>query len=77
MNKEGIVMEIQKDKVGILTSEYEFIYVNYSSFPPCLGSYYAGKLIKASFFHRVKRFLIIVIMLIFLIIFSLITYYYV
>lgn len=46
MNKEGIVMEIQKDKVGILTCEYEFIYVSYSSFPPSLGSYYTGKIIK-------------------------------
>lgn len=77
MNKEGIVMEIKKDKVGLLTSEYEFVYVSYSSFQPSLGSYYAGKLIKRSFFHPVKRLLIIVLMLMFLLIFSLITYYYV
>ncbi len=76
MNKEGIVMEIQKDKVGLLTPEYEFVYVSYSSFQPSLGSYYGGKLIKKSILHRLKRFLIIMSMLIFLIVFSLITLHY-
>lgn len=76
MNKEGIVMEIQKDKVGILTCEYEFIYVSYSSFPPSLGSYYTGKIIKKNLFDKLKRLLIIAFMLVFLMILSIITYYY-
>ena len=46
MNKKGIVMEIHKNKVGILTSSGEFIYVANSTVSPNLGEIYESEELK-------------------------------
>ncbi|MCR1973219.1 anti-sigma factor domain-containing protein [Clostridium sporogenes] len=58
MNKKGIVMEIHKNKIGILTSSGEFIYVANSTVSPDLGEIYESEEIKlkSSAYKNIKRF---------------------
>ncbi|EJO5346954.1 anti-sigma factor domain-containing protein [Clostridium botulinum] len=58
MNKKGIVMEVHKNKVGILTSSGEFIYVVNSTISPNLGEIYESKEIKLtpSTYKNIKKF---------------------
>ncbi|WP_434304614.1 anti-sigma factor domain-containing protein [Clostridium botulinum] len=58
MNKKGIVMEIHKNKVGILTSSGEFIYVANSNVSPNLGEIYESEDIKlrSSAYKNIKKF---------------------
>ncbi|WP_040212259.1 hypothetical protein [Clostridium polynesiense] len=43
LNSEGIVLDIKKDKAGLITPQGSFIYVSPSFHSPVLGSYYIGK----------------------------------
>ncbi|EPY2306847.1 anti-sigma factor domain-containing protein [Clostridium sporogenes] len=58
MNKKGIVMEIHKNKIGILTSSGEFIYVANSTVSPNLGEIYESEEIKlkSSAYKNIKKF---------------------
>ncbi|CAM2789938.1 anti-sigma factor domain-containing protein [Clostridium sporogenes] len=58
MNKKGIVMEIHKNKIGILTSSGEFIYVANSTVSPNLGEIYESEEIKlkSSTYKNIKKF---------------------
>ncbi|ENJ9654034.1 anti-sigma factor domain-containing protein [Clostridium botulinum] len=58
MNKKGIVMEIHKNNVGILTSSGEFIYVANSTVSPNLGEIYESEEIKlkSSAYKNIKKF---------------------
>ncbi|ENK0839877.1 anti-sigma factor domain-containing protein [Clostridium botulinum] len=58
MNKKGIVMEIHKNKVGILTSSGEFIYIANSTVSPNLGEIYESEEIKlrSSAYKNIKKF---------------------
>ena len=58
MNKKGIVMEIHKNKIGILTSSGEFIYVANSYISPNLGEIYESEEIKlkSSAYKNIKKF---------------------
>ncbi|APH15819.1 anti-sigma factor family protein [Clostridium sporogenes] len=58
MNKKGIVMEIHKNKVGILTSSGEFIYVANPNVSPNLGEIYESEEIKlkSSAYKNIKKF---------------------
>ncbi|MBO0573855.1 anti-sigma factor domain-containing protein [Clostridium botulinum] len=58
MNKKGIVMEIHKNKVSILTSSGEFIYVANSTVSPNLGEIYESEEIKlrSSAYKNIKKF---------------------
>lgn len=58
MNKKGIVMEIDKNKIGILTSGGEFIYVANSTISPNLGEIYESEEIKlkSSAYKNIRKF---------------------
>ncbi|GAA0063611.1 anti-sigma-I factor RsgI family protein [Clostridium sp. CTA-1] len=62
MNKKGIVMEIHKNKVGILTSSGEFIYVANSTVSPNLGEIYESEELKlrSSAYKNIKKFSLMV-----------------
>ena len=68
MNKKGIVMELKKDKAGILTSSGEFVYIKLSSNPTTLGQCIEGSLIENNNKSIIKRLSLLVasLLLIFL-----------
>lgn len=72
MNKKGIVMNIDKGKVGIITSSGEFVYVKALKTSPDLGEIFEGEeLVQKSLLNKnVKRFSLIAASLAFIIFFS-------
>ncbi len=67
MIRDGLVMEINKGSVGIITSEGEYLYVYHSSFPPVLGCYYQGEYIEVNIIKKIlKRIFLLLLAFIFI-----------
>ncbi|WP_138207250.1 anti-sigma-I factor RsgI family protein [Haloimpatiens lingqiaonensis] len=72
MIKKGIVMEVNKNKVGLLTSGGEFVYVKNLTICPSIGEIYESEEIikKSPFYKNTKKLSIVAASLLIIFLFS-------